>query len=144
MAQSPPPENRGLFESLTRLAASLVSTVHLRLDLLSADIEHARARVLSLLVLAVVAGFCLGVGTVLAMLLIAAAFWETHRILALGLLAGFFLAVGGVLLLVAMHKSSTRSSVFAASLAELAKDRQELFAIKDDHEQKTNPVGGAA
>lgn len=144
MAQSPPPESGGLFESLTRLVANLVSTIYLRLDLLSADIERARAQVLSLLVLAVVAGFCLGVGVVLAMLLLAAVFWETHRLLALGLLAGFFLAVGAVLMLVAIHQSRTRPRVFAASLAELAKDRQQLVAIKDDHEQKTNPVGRTA
>lgn len=144
MAQSPPPESRGLFESLTRLAASLVSTIYLRLDILSADIERARAQVLSLLVLAVVAGFCLGVGVVLGMLLLAAVFWEPHRLLALGLLAGFFLVVGGVLMLVATHQSRTRPRVFAASLAELDKDRQQLVAIKDDHEQKTNPVGRTA
>lgn len=144
MAQSPPPESRGLFESLTRLAANLVSAIYQRLDLLSADIERARAQVLSLLVLAAVTGFCLGVGVVLAMLLLAAVFWETHRLLALGLIAGFFLAVGAVLMLVAIHQLRTRPRVFAASLAELAKDRQQLVAIKDDHEQETNPVGRTA
>lgn len=144
MAQSPPPESRGLFESLTRLAANLVSAIYQRLDLLSADIERARAQVLSLLVLAAVTGFCLGVGVVLAMLLLAAVFWETHRLLALGLIAGFFLAVGAVLMLVAIHQLRTRPRVFAASLAELAKDRQQLVAIKDDHEQETSPVGRTA
>lgn len=144
MNQGLSPESRGLFESLTRLAASLVSTLYLRLDLLSADIERARAQMLSLLILTVIAGFCLGVGVVLAMLLLAAVFWETHRLLALGLLAGFFLVLGGMLMGVAMSKSRTRPSVFAASLAELARDRQHLVAIKDDHEQKTNPVGGPA
>ena len=142
MAQSlPPPESRGLFESLTRLAANLVSTIYLRLDLLSADIERARAQVLSLLVLAVLAGFCLGVGVVLAMLLLAAVFWETHRLLALGLITGVFLAVGAVLMGIAIYKSRARPRLFAASLAELAKDRQQLVAIKDDHEPETSPVG---
>ena len=144
MGESPPPESRGLFESLTRLAASLVSTIHLRLELLSSDIERARAQLLSLLVLAVVAGFCLAVGMVLAMLLLAAVFWETHRLLALGVIAGFFLAVGAVLMGVALHQARRRPSVFAASLAELSKDRQQLVAIKDDHEQETNTVGGTA
>ena len=141
MAQSPPPESRGLFESLTRLVANLVAAIYQRLDLLSADIERARAQVLSLLVLAVVAGFCLGVGVVLAMLLLAAVFWETHRLLALGLITGFFLALGAVLMGVAMHKSRARPRLFAASLAELAKDRQQLVAIEDDHEPEKSPLG---
>lgn len=144
MAQSPAPESGGLFESLTRLAISLVSTIHRRLDLLSADIERARAQLLSLLVLAVVAAFGLAVGAVLVMLLVAAVFWETHRLLALGLLAGFFLAAGGVLMALAMGQLRTRPSVFAASLAELSKDRQHLVALKDEHEQKTETLGRTA
>lgn len=49
---------------------------------------------LSLLVLALATLFCLGVGVVLATILIVVAFRDTHRLLVLGTHTGFFLALG--------------------------------------------------
>jgi uncharacterized membrane protein YqjE len=54
--------SKGLLESLTMLAATLVAIAHTRLDLLSTDLEEERAHLFSLLVLALAALFCLGVG----------------------------------------------------------------------------------
>ena len=119
-------ERKGLLESLSTLAATLVAIAHTRLDLLSSDWEEEREHLLSLLVLALAALFCLGVGVVLASILIVAAFWDTHRLLALGGLAGFFLAAGMAAWLFAMHKARTKPRLFAASLSELIKDRQQL------------------
>ena len=119
-------ERRGLFESLTALAATLVAIAHTRLDLLSSDLEEERAHLFSLLVLALAALFCLGVGVVLATLLLVVAFWDTHRLLVLGMLAGFFLAAGISAWVFAMHKAKTKPRLFAASMSELLKDRQHL------------------
>jgi uncharacterized membrane protein YqjE len=44
------------------LAATLVAIAHTRLDLLSTDLEEERAHLFSLLVLALAALSCLGVG----------------------------------------------------------------------------------
>lgn len=126
MAEKTPGESRGLIESLTTLAATLVAIAHTRLDLLSTDLEEWREHVLSLLVLSLAALFCLGVGVVLAAILLVAAFWETHRLMALGALAGFFLAVGVAAWRFAMHKARTKPRLFAASLLELCKDRQQI------------------
>lgn len=126
MAEKIPGESRGLIESLTTLAATLVAIAHTRLDLLSTDLEEWREHVLSLLVLSLVALFCLGVGVVLAAILLVAAFWETHRLAALGALAGFFLAVGMAAWRFSMHKARTKPRLFAASLSELCKDGQQL------------------
>jgi uncharacterized membrane protein YqjE len=119
-------ERRGLFESLTALAATLVAIAHTRLDLLSSDLEEERAHLFSLLVLALAALFCLGVGVVLATLLLVVAFWDTHRLLVLGMLAGLFLAVGISAWVFAIHKAKTKPRLFAASMSELLKDRQHL------------------
>jgi uncharacterized membrane protein YqjE len=116
----------GLFESLKTLAGSLVGIVHTRLELLSNDIAEERAHFTTLLVLGLVALFCLGVGVVLLAILVAVAFWESHRLAALGGLTGFFLAAGAGLVWLAMHKARNRPRLFEASLAELAKDRQQL------------------
>ena len=116
----------GLFESLKALSGSLIAVVHTRLELLSNDIAEERAHLTTLLLMGLVALFCLGVGVLLLAILIAVAFWESHRLVALGGLAGFFLLAAATLAWLAMHKARTRPRLFAASLAELAKDRQQL------------------
>lgn len=128
MSDQTPGESRGLLESLSTLAATLVAIVHTRLDLLSADVEEGRAHVLSLLVLALAALFFIGVGVVLAAILLVVAFWDSHRLLALGSLAGFFLAAGVGAWAYALHKARTKPRLFAASLSELLKDRQQLVS----------------
>lgn len=118
----------GLFESLKMLSSSLVGIVHTRLELLSTDIAEERERLVLLLVMGLVALFCLGVGIVLLAILVAVAFWESHRIMALGGLTGIFLAAGAGAGWLALHKARTRPRLFEASLAELSKDRQRLSA----------------
>ena len=126
MPEKTPGGSKGLLESLTTLAATLVAIAHTRLDLLAADVEEEREHVFSLLVMALAALFCLGVGVVLATILLVVAFWDTHRLLVLGLLAGLFLAAGMAACAFAMHKARTKPRLFAASLSELLKDRQQL------------------
>lgn len=128
MSEKTSGESQGLLASLTTLAATLVATAHTRLDLLSTDLEEGRAHVLSLLVMVLAALFCLGVGVVLAAILLVAAFWDTYRLLALGSLAGFFLGAGMVAGAYAIRKKRTRPRLFAASLTELLKDRQQLVS----------------
>lgn len=118
--------NRGLFESLTMLAGTLVAIVQTRLDLLSADLEEDRAHLFALLLLSLVALLCVGVGVVLAMILLVIAFWDTHRLLALAVISGLFLACGLMAWLVALRKARSKPRLFAASLSELSKDRQQL------------------
>jgi uncharacterized membrane protein YqjE len=120
--------SKGLLESLTMLAATLVAIAHTRLDLLSTDLEEERAHLFSLLVSALAALFCLGVGVVLATLLLVVAFWDTHRFLVLGALAVCFLAVGMAAWGFAVHKARTKPRLFSASLSELLKDRQQLVS----------------
>ena len=126
MNEKTPGGSKGLLESLATLAATLVAIAHTRLDLLSADLEEDREHLLSLLVLTLAALFCLGVGVVLATILLVVAFWDTHRILALSGLAVFFLAAGMAAWMFAKHKARTKPRLFAASLSELLKDRQQL------------------
>ena len=59
-------------------------------------------------------------------MLLVAAFWDTHRLLVLGLLAGAFLTAGIAAWAMAVSKTRTKPKLFAASLSELRKDRQQL------------------
>jgi uncharacterized membrane protein YqjE len=126
MAEKPLSRGQGLFSSLTALAATLVAIIHNRLDLLSNDVEEERAHLLSLLVLVLTTLFFLGVGVILVTILLAAIFWDTHRFLILGALAGFFLLGGVATWRFAVCKMRAKPRLFAASLAELIKDRGHL------------------
>lgn len=118
---------KGVFDSLKGLAASLVAIVHTRLELLSTDLEEERARLVSVVTLLLVALFCFGVGVLLLALLIVVAFWDSHRLLALAGVTTAFLASGAAALGWARHTLRTKPRLFAASLAELSKDRQHLM-----------------
>lgn len=126
MAEESHAATGGLFESLKTLSSSLVGIVHTRLELLSTDIAEEREHLVLLLVMTLLALFCLGVGIVLLAILVAAVFWESHRLMALGGLTGIFLAAGAGAGWLAMHKARARPRLFEASLAELSKDRQRL------------------
>lgn len=121
-----PNANIGLLSSLGTMATTLVAIVHTRLELLATDLEEDTEHLLSLLIMTMVALFALGVGVILATLLIVAAFWETHRLLALGSLAILFLAVGITAAVMAVHKTKTKPRIFTSSLLELFKDRERL------------------
>lgn len=129
MPETTPGGGKGLLDSLKALAATLVAIAHTRLDLLASDLEEERAHLLSLLALALVGLFFLGIGVLLAAMLLVAAFWDTHRLLVLGLLAGAFLAAGIAAWAMAMRKARARPKLFAASMSELLKDRQQLTRL---------------
>jgi len=62
-----------------------------RLELLSTELEEERVRLSSMLVWALVALFCGGLGVVLATLFGVPALWDTHRLSALGIPAILFI-----------------------------------------------------
>jgi uncharacterized membrane protein YqjE len=117
---------KGLLDSLTVLAGSLVSIARTRLELLSIDLEEDRIHLLSVVLLSLAALFSLVVGVVLVAILLVVIFWESHRLLVLGSLAGFFLVTGLVACGFAVRKTKTKPRLFTASLLELFKDSQQL------------------
>ncbi len=119
-------ETKGLLESLSTFATTLVSVAHTRLELLSLDFEEDRAHLFALVVQYLIAAFFLVVGLVIAIILIVFALWENHRLFALSLVAGGFLLMGFGIGCYAMYKSKTNPRLFSASLTELAKDQQAL------------------
>lgn len=66
----------GLIASLGRLASTLTEIAQTRLELLSADLDEDREHLLALLLLALTALFCLGLGVLLATILVVATFWD--------------------------------------------------------------------
>lgn len=120
------PREEGLLASLKTLTLTLVDVVQTRLELLSSDVAEERAHLTAILISALVALFCIGVGVVLLAVLIVVMFWDSHRLLSLGLLTTVFLAAGAGLWGVAMHKLRNKPRLFDASISELSKDRDHL------------------
>ena len=115
-----------LLSSLKNLVSTGASIAQTRLELISTDVQIARAKFISLLVMIVFTLFFLFFGLVMLALLIVIFSWETDRILALSLLTAGFLSVGIILALVVLRSLKTMPKLFEATIAELSKDRREL------------------
>ena len=116
----------GLLASLRRLGATTVELLYTRLELVATELEEERNRILRLLMLITAAVFFLTLGIILLTVLIIIVAWDTHRVLAAGVLAGAYLVIGGIFALTAHNALKTHAKLFAATLAELRKDRDEL------------------
>ena len=117
---------RRLIASVSGLLATTVEIGHDRLELLTIELREELQRTTALLVWGCIALFAASVGVVFTGLSIILAFWDTHRVLAAVLVAlGFFaLAAGAGLVLGSRLRS--RPPFLAATLGELARDRDEL------------------
>ena len=115
-----------LLSSLKNLVSTGASIAQTRLELISTDVQIARAKFISLLVMIVFTLFFLFFGLVMLALLIVIYSWEADRIFALSLLTGGFLSVGVILALVVLRSLKTMPKLFEATITELSKDRQEL------------------
>jgi len=115
-----------LLSSIKGLVSTGASIAQTRLELLSIDVQIARSKFISLLVLIVSALFFLFFGLVMLALLIVIYSWEENRLLALSLLSSAFIGIGVVLALVIRQSLKNMPKLFEASIAELAKDQEEL------------------
>lgn len=111
--------------SLRNLAASVVGVLHTRLELLATEVEEERLRLLQLLLWGCIALVFLSFGVLMLTFAAVVLFWDTHRLLAVIALGVVYLAIGGALAVMA-RRSVQRTRLFAASIAELAKDRDKL------------------
>ena len=115
-----------LLSSIKGLVSTGASIAQTRLELLSLDVQIARSKFISLLVMIIGALFFLFFGLVMLALLIVIYSWETDRMLALGLLTAAFLIVGLILAALITQSLRTMPRLFEASITELAKDREAL------------------
>ena len=83
-----------LLSSIKNIVATGASIAQTRLELLSVDVQIARSKFISLLVMIVCALFFLFFGLVMLSLLIVIYSWESNRILALGLITCAFITIG--------------------------------------------------
>ena len=116
----------GLFGSLRRLFDSFLGLLFTRLELLSTEVAEERLNLARMVLISLGSLFCLQVGVIMAVLFVVLAVGDRDRLTAIGIAAGvlLLLGLGGALWLRRWLK--TRPPLFAATLAELRKDRDRL------------------
>lgn len=110
-----------------------------RLGLLGVELAEEQHRVLSLLAYGAAAFTFISLGLVFFAIFITVLLWETQRLLVLGMFCTLFLGAGTVTLVVAIRHARAESRLFAASLAEMSRDREALahaLPFKDGNEQR--------
>jgi uncharacterized membrane protein YqjE len=117
-----------LATSLKGFVGTVLTLLQVRLELLSVEAQEEVVRVVGLLLYGAAAVILLALGLGFLAILITVALWETQRLLALAVFATLFLAFGGVVAWLAYQRARQGSVLFAASLAELRQDREQLRA----------------
>jgi uncharacterized membrane protein YqjE len=116
----------GLLASLQRLLATLLDIVQTRVAIVATEFEEERVRLRELVVFGFVALFFVNLGIVLFTLFVVMLFWESHRLYVMGGFALLYLGVGVVAGISLRHRLKSRPRLFATTLAELSKDRDQL------------------
>jgi uncharacterized membrane protein YqjE len=116
----------GLIGSVKNVMATLVAIAQTRLELISTEVQEEIGRAANLLLWAFAALFAAGIGLFLGALVLIFAFWDTHRLLVSLLVMGFFVLLSGIAVVVLRTKLASRPALFAATIAELSRDREHL------------------
>ena len=118
----------GLFQSVNNFLATVVAIVHTRLELLTTELQEEVRQVGAILLWAFIAAFAAMMGLFLGALAVIFVFWDTHRLAASLAMIGLFIGVAVVSGLILRHKLTTKPPLLDDTLAELAKDRDQLRA----------------
>ena len=116
----------GLLVSLRRLLATALELAQLRLELIGAEIEEQKLRILAALVWAALGVLLVGLGLVLLIGCVVLLFWDGFRLQAMAVLTFGFLLGGGLALRQASARLQSKAGAFAASVAELVQDRDRV------------------
>jgi uncharacterized membrane protein YqjE len=125
---SPPPRD-GLRGALNRIATHAMTLAHTRIALAGVELAEERDRVKTTLMLAIVGVVFGAFALMAATLLIVAAFWDSHRLSAIAAVALIYAAIAAGALWRAAAIRRAAPAPFAATLAELDKDREQLKRV---------------
>jgi len=127
----------GLLASLRRLIATALELAQVRLELLGTELEAQKLRILAGLVWAALGVVLVGVGLALLAGVVVLLFSEDYRLQVLAVLTLLYLICGALALRHAGSRLKTPPGAFAASVAELAQDRDALAPREGAEQQRT-------
>jgi uncharacterized membrane protein YqjE len=119
-------DSPGILHSLRIFLAVLASAFHTRVELFVTELEEERERLKQTLIFALVLVFGLSMGLILLTIFLVALFWQQGWIAAIGALAFLFLAIATFAAVKLRDSILKRTGLFPATLAELAKDRDQF------------------
>lgn len=115
-----------IIESTARLAATLTTLFHTRIELASVEVEEESLRIYFALLFSLIALFCGGMAILLLAILVLVLSWDSHPVAALAIMAGIFALAGIKLALSVRNSYRQKPRLLAYSLAELSKDIEHL------------------
>ncbi|MBI4526422.1 MAG: phage holin family protein [Deltaproteobacteria bacterium] len=117
----------GLLDPLNGIVTTIIAFLKTRLELALVEVAEEKARIKRIIVLGVLAFFCVIAGVILLTLCIVIAFEESQRLFVLAGFTVFYLAIALIAGLVIWRKIATRPKLFSATLGELTKDRDSFI-----------------
>ncbi len=108
--------------------STLLEILQTRVEIVSTEFEEERVRLQQLVVFGILTLFFVGIGLILLTLFIVMFYWETHPLAVLGGLALIYLGLGAFTGRMLYRQLKSRQRLLGTTLAELAKDREQLSA----------------
>jgi len=115
-----------LLKSLKGLGQTFIGILRTRLEILSLDVQEARIRFVSILILGAFTFLFSALGIILGAFWLIITFWESNRLLIMGILTVTLLLCGLVLLVILIRKLKSGPRLFEGTIAELDKDTEAL------------------
>ena len=115
----------GLFASLRGVLVTVLGIASTRFELIGIEVAEERERLVGLLIAAVAAVFAFSFAALLLTMLVVALFWD-NRVSALAACAVVYGVVGAWLVARLRSALAAHPPLFAATIAELEKDRDAL------------------
>ncbi len=113
-------------ESAKRLVSTLICIVSTRLELIANELQEERLHLSRMLLFSLSALFCFGIGILLLTVFTVVLFWDDHRLAVLGGLSLLFFMLAALMALLVRNMAKAKSKLFSVSIAELAKDSEQL------------------
>ena len=121
-----PASRAGLFESLRQLLNTALELAQVRLELLVADLQLEKLRLVDVALRALLGLLLLGLGLLLLIGFLLMLLWDGYRLPALGVLTVLCLGGGALLLQAAKRRLRDGDELLAATRAEFERDRAAL------------------
>jgi uncharacterized membrane protein YqjE len=121
-----PASRAGLFDSLRQLLHTALELAQVRLELLVADLQLEKLRLVEVALRALLGLLLLGLGLLLLIGFLLLLLWDGYRLPALGVLTLLCLGGGALLLQAAKRRLREGDELLAATRAEFERDRAAL------------------
>ena len=123
----------GVFASLRAVLVTVLGIAGTRFELLGIEIAEEKERLVALAITGFAAALALCFAVLMLTLFCVVLFWDTHRLIVIGGFALLYFAAGAWSLARLRAQLDAHPALFAATVAELEKDRDTLrSAMKQD------------